>query len=845
MSVAEERRAAAAARGRVPSRGGVPSGVRPGAGSSNPRRPSRGGTSGGSWSGSAGGRRDDPRDTANLGDLRLGLAAFLLLATGGLGFGRVLDALDWWFVTNLVIAIVLATAILLRRTRLPAVFVWLGAGVAWLLTITLFFASETAIIGIVPTPTTLGAFERLRDAGFQTFHDGSAPLDTDAGVVFVMAAGGGLVALAVAWLVLGRHAPVLAAVLVFAVYAGPTVAVSFPLDPWVFAFVALSFLWLLREDVRRRELLRALASARAAGDGRGAGPSAMTGAGRFGGLGPAVLVSAVAVVVALLTPAALPDLAVRDVTAGARGSGPFVNGINPLISLGQSLRRPANTTALEYTTTADDAPYLKVTDLSDFTGTVWGPDNSGYNDGNTLDAFPAPAGLSEAIPVETYETTVTVDSLSSPRLPLPYPTQKVDGLRGDWRFEAAGLTAMAERGSTRGQTYTATSTAILPTAQQMRDVPPVADPASAAPYLELPDDLPQIIRDTAADVTATASTDYDRAIALQRYFRSTFEYSESAPVEEGFDGSGAEVIATFLERKAGYCIHFSSAMAVMSRVLGIPARIAIGYLPGTTIDNTPANRDTYIVTSDQLHAWPELYFEGVGWVPFEPTASRGVVTQFSDASTATPGSGSVSPDSRPAPTAASTPTPTADALGGPTSTQSGGAFTAALVPLAILLGVLVLLATPSIGRGLRRSAGRRRALAEGTSAGWAWAEFLDTARDLGFPVTSAESPRGFASRLRGQFRIESPSVDRLVAAVERESYAPSATERRDTEGDPRIDSSAGGAASAGSVDAALAEAKAALRSASQPLERVLAAVLPRSLVLRRDQRVDWRPPAAS
>lgn len=825
MSVAEGRRAAGTANGRRPTAGPA---------SRDRARPTGAGTSGGSWSGVDSGRPEDPRASATTGDLRLALAAFALLVTGGLGFGRVLDTLDWWVVANVVIAIVLASAVLLRRTRLPAVIVWIGSAITWLLTITIGFASGTAILGIVPTPTTLATFERLRDAGFQTFHDGSAPLDTDAGVVFVMAAGGGLVALAVAWLVLGRHAPVLAGVLVFAVYAGPTVAVSFPLDPWVFAAVALAFLWLLREDVRRRERLREAASARAAGSTRRTGSTAL--AGRFGSVGPAVLVGAVAVVVALLTPAALPDLAVRDVTAGARGNGPFANGINPLISLGQSLRRPANTTALEYTTTADDAPYLKVTDLSDFTGNVWGPDNSGYNDGNSLDAFPAPAGLSEAIPVETFETTVTVDSLSSPWLPLPYPTQKVDGLRGDWRFEAAGLTAMAERGSTRGQTYTATSTAILPTAQQMRDVPPVADPASAAPYLELPDELPQIIRDTAADVTATASTDYDRAIALQRYFRSSFEYSESAPVEEGFDGSGAEVIATFLERKAGYCIHFSSAMAVMSRVLGIPARIAIGYLPGTTIDNTPSNRGTYIVTSDQLHAWPELYFEGVGWVPFEPTASRGVVTQFTDTSAATPGSGSVSPDSRPAPTAASTPTPTAGALGGSTATQTGGGLPAMLVPLAILLGVLVLLAAPSIARGIRRAAGRRRAHAAGTSAGWAWTEFVDSARDLGFPVTTSESPRGFAARLRGQFQVDSPAIERLVTAVERESYARAATDRA-SGGEPP--------ASADAVEAALGEAKTALRAVSPPIERVLSVVFPRSLVSHRDQRVDWRPPAAS
>ena len=74
---------------------------------------------------------------------------------------------------------------------------------------------------------------------------------------------------------------------------------------------------------------------------------------------------------------------------------------------------------------------------------------------------------------------------------------------------------------------------------------------------------------------------YDRALALQRYFRSgEFEYSETAPVADDYDGNGLSVIAEFLQRKAGYCVHFSSAMAVMARTLGHPVAHRRGLCAG-------------------------------------------------------------------------------------------------------------------------------------------------------------------------------------------------------------------------------------------------------------------------
>ncbi len=110
---------------------------------------------------------------------------------------------------------------------------------------------------------------------------------------------------------------------------------------------------------------------------------------------------------------------------------------------------------------------------------------------------------------------------------------------------------------------------------------------------------------------AGAESRYDQALALQQWFRNggRFTYSLDAP-----DTSDRDAVEAFLEDRRGYCVQFASTMALMARALGIPARVAIGFLPGEQVQ---PNR--WQIRANDAHAWPELYFEGVGWVRFEPT----------------------------------------------------------------------------------------------------------------------------------------------------------------------------------------------------------------------------------
>jgi transglutaminase-like putative cysteine protease len=131
-------------------------------------------------------------------------------------------------------------------------------------------------------------------------------------------------------------------------------------------------------------------------------------------------------------------------------------------------------------------------------------------------------------------------------------------------------------------------------------------------YLSLPDAIPQRVLSLARDLTATEPTPYERARAIEAYLR-TFPYNldVSAPPY------GQDTVDYFLfDLQEGYCDYFSSAMVVLARAAGLPARLVIGYATGE-YDPESAR---YIVTADQAHAWTEVYFPSYGWVEFEPTS---------------------------------------------------------------------------------------------------------------------------------------------------------------------------------------------------------------------------------
>ncbi|WOF24050.1 DUF3488 and transglutaminase-like domain-containing protein [Microbacterium betulae] len=718
------------------------------------------------------------------GDPLLALWTGVAVIASALPLARVIVP-AWLPSALLVVAVVLAAGSLVRRSARPG---WAVAAeiAAWALCVALLLPPTVPRLVVLPVRDTFPALEALFAGASEEIMDGVAPVAPSAGLSWVLAAAFGVFAIAMAHVILTARLPLLASVGLIAVSLVPSLVVPQRVDAVFFVPSAVSILLLLHADARAR------------GPRRDARHTASVSA-------VAAIVGAVTVVAALVVPPLLPEPVARP----GSGFGPTTT-IDADLDLGASLRQPAETEVLRITTDAGSAPYLRVATLSSFDGDVWEPDTG------RLSAVGALPGVEEGTaPSVESSALVEITQLRGEYLPVPYAATELEGVDESWSMLVANRTVVSSSSTSLGAEYTVGWQHAAPTREQARAAS--ADGASVPEQtLELPE-LPDVIPELAAELTSGAENPYDELRALQSWFRGgEFAYSLDAPVEEGFDGSGVDAIAEFLDVRAGYCVHFASSFAVMARTLGIPSRVVVGYLPGTSTGETDDDgRVTYSVTSRQLHAWPEAYLEGIGWVPFEPTASLGVATNFLPQTLGA----SESPEEEPeSPDAAPSPTPTTGETvpveDQPPASESDADASDASRSRGIAIGALVaalVLALPLAVRRLRRA---RRVRARGTAlAEAAWLELVDTAIDAGAEVSASESPRTLGARLVADRGAPAADVALLVGAVERAAFA------RDAEALPRR-----------AAEAALRRIRHALLPSTAV--RIRAAVLPRSLVVR-------------
>lgn len=735
----------------------------------------------------------------------LSIGLFVALAAAMLPAFSVIAPGSWVAGAAGLSAAVLAAGLGVRLARLPALAASLVEVVVWVVLLTAMFGRPTALLGLIPTPATVASVPGLLDAAAEEIRVGVAPVSAATGLSFLLVAAFGALAIVLDHVVLTARMPLLAGVGLVAVSLIPTIAIPSDVDVWSFVVLAAALLFLLRIDTRAR--VQADPVARRPRTPRRVGASAT-----------ALGVAAVAVIVAVVATPLLPQPGLRFASGGTGGVG---TTINPNLELGNDLRQPRDVDVLSVRTTAPSAPYLRAVTLSSFDGSVWQPDSSDTvpvrDDAPVFD----PLVVDGEIAVADWTTDIDVDQLDSPWLPVPYPASTVTGLQGDWLGMPQNRTVVSRSGSTRDQVYEVQSTVARPTLEQIR-ARPVGGGNLGDAVRTLPANVPAIIGDTAREVTAGTQNPYDALIALQTWFRSSeFRYSLDAPVDSGFDGAGLDAVADFLQVRAGYCVHYASAFAVMARTLDMPSRIVVGYLPGSATGTPSDGRTTFVVSSSQLHAWPEVYFEGIGWVPFEPTNSLGVPTNFASSSPngasnapATPQQDAATPGAQPS-TAPSqdgrVDVGDQDGVG----TGAGAGRGAAWVPAA-LAGLLVVLlaATPAVVRLVVRR--RRLHAARAGDAVAAWTALREDAVDLGIPSPAAESPRAFAARLIADHGADADALDLLRASLEQVSYAGDA-----------IDPSAG----AGLADA-VDRTRVTLAAAASRPRRLGARLAPRSLLVR-------------
>ncbi|MET0296303.1 MAG: DUF3488 and transglutaminase-like domain-containing protein [Microbacterium sp.] len=733
---------------------------------------------------------------AKRGDLLVTSALLGALVAALLPVLPMVQAGPWVLGAVALAVLLLGAGYAARRRGLPAVAVTLVEAVLWIVFMTVVFLRESALLWVVPTLDTIPLVPRVIQAAFDEITVGAAPLEATPALGFLIVGSFGLLAIIVDHVVLTARMPLLASIGIIAVSLIPAIAVPSGTDVMAFVLLAAAVLFLLRAETRSREPADARAAERSAGV-----PATAVG------------IAAIAVIVTLVAAPVLPDPQVR-----AGGGGVGGPGIDASLQLGDDLRRPDEIEVMRVRSTASDIPYLRATTLTRFDGDVWLPDRV-----RTVplesEAGLGALGIADDIRMTDTRTTVEIVNLASVWAPIPFPAVEVTGLEGEWAGVPYNRTVVSQDGSTQGQSYEVVASVPRPTLEQIRgseaNSENVFDEAKA-----IPEDLPVVVGELAAEVTASTSNDYDALVALQRWFRSgEFSYSLSAPVEDGFDGTGVEAVASFLEERSGYCIHFASAFALMARTLDMPSRIVVGYLPGVATQDRIEEQTVYSVPSSLLHAWPEVYFEGIGWIGFEPTNGLGTPTAFvPEASAPRDPTDPREPSARPSTSAAPTATADPDELRDADGDTPSGSVTSRVNPLpgvSAVLGILLLLSIPGIVREVRRR--QLLAAARSGDSAAAWLTVQDAAIDVGVAVPPSESPRAFAARIVAEHGAPPDATETLVKAIERASYAPA-----------RV---AGYWHGDEVTDAAVA-VRAALLAAVTPARRVLAVVAPRSLIVR-------------
>jgi transglutaminase-like putative cysteine protease len=732
--------------------------------------------------------------------LRLTIVAGVAVLLSSVGLYPLYESGGWFWTGFGSVLAVLAAGLLTRRYRLFAALCPLVALLALFLYLTVLFTAEQAFLGVVPTLSSTARLGRLLSEGWHDANAYAAPVPMLPAIDMLTGAGIGLVAVLVDFLAIRLRRAALAGLPLLAVYSVPA-AVRQESVSWVaFLLGAAGYLTLLVVDAReqlagwgRPVFTRHWRPSPADEDRPDSTPLAA--GGRRIGL--------TAMAIAIVLPFAVPGIEPHglfgiggDSGSGSRQGGGSITGLNaldPLVSVRRQLVRGEDAEVLTYRTTDGIAPdYLRMYSLDRFDGETWtmGPlraDSDARVSGKDLPIDPAMAG----VPARTVTTEISIDSgvHGLDVLPTPYPPTRVD-IKGDWRVYEPSLTVFSTHDSAGGRSYKVTSLRAEPTYQELlTDAPPPA-PISAR-YLALPDWLGDEFPKLASDITEGATTPYERAVKLQDWFTQpgNFTYSLDAPPPHQ-DGALRDFL---FGSKTGYCEQFASSMALLARILGIPARVGMGYTAGTQQPD-----GSWTVRTKDAHAWPELYFSGVGWLRFEPTpggdGGQGSATAppytTPQLLPGAPGSGTASrlpsggsppnPEStdgaRPIPRHR-TDTPADERAPGVVTEQHRSHLPVGRLVAGLVLVLLLL--TPMALRRLTRLRRWSRAKSDAAIAHAAWNELRADATDHGLRWPVSETPRSTARRLASDLRLEpdgtaAEALERLSRAEERARYAPEA-----------------------------------------------------------------------
>jgi transglutaminase-like putative cysteine protease len=719
----------------------------------------------------------DELPRAVLGRAGTATAAAVAVLLGALALDPVFAARSWLPPVVLVVATVALGGIALRAgvarladrrgdrprprllTGLGRALVAVGQLALVLIVLTRVFTPEHLWAGLVPTPGSVADLAALFADGVAEIREQATPALPLTGLVALTTLFVALVALAVDLLAVPARQPTLGGLGLLVVYCVPVSTVTGSVALISFAAPACGFAVLLWADQRGR-----LVDTARGGSGSPLGTGTL----------PALRTGALALVAGVVLPLFLPTLAEGSLAGGIGGSGTgngLGSSLDPVAEMQGQLNRPEPMDLLRLDASVDDPGYLRAVALDEYTDAGWHMTNLDGQQSIADDGPLAPLPRRESS--RQVRAQVTVLGHDDQFLPVAYSPLRVEVLGSaaqDWRFDQAGSTIFGRDVTTAGLSYQFSAAQPEPSIDDLEASPELPSTDGMRRYTELPR-LDPGVTELAAQLTAGARTPYDRVRAVLDHFTDPvngFVYSLStAPGTTGDD------LADFLRLKRGYCEQYAGAMAVLVRAAGVPARVVLGYTPGQQQPD-----GTRVVTTDDAHAWVEVWFSGLGWIPFDPTpiaVNRAVELPWAprvDTST--------DPVAEPTVPGAELPVPT-----GPTAQlgeeapfvpvdQQALQDGTPLLPWLTGAGVALVLTLGLVPPALRRRS-RRRRLDDG-SPGALWEELLATTTDLGIAVPDTATTRQLARQLAEQLSGAEPAavaaVRTLALVQERAVYGP-------------------------------------------------------------------------
>lgn len=628
----------------------------------------------------------------------------------------------------------------------------------------------------LPTWASLGHAGQLLAEALDAVRTSAAPVPLEPGISFAIVLLVGVTAVVVDYLAVTRRAPAVAGLPLLAAYLISASNSSGGLPLRYFLIAGGAFLALLGED-GLSALRRWAGLDEPSLLFRGADSTS-----EFGRTGRVMGVVALALAVAV--PAMLPQ---RGPTFLAEGLGRAVSGghgvsLNSTLDLNRSLSDQSLDPVLRYTTTAMALEPLRVEVLDRYADGEWTAIPTPIVD--TGGVMPTPEGVPAGTPRAM--TRILENRIQAPQLAMPSRPVALSLSPEEWHIDRHG-TYWANRQVER---YDVTTLQFAPKVEDFPTklaVPP--DPRA----LEVDETVRGRVARLDDEIVPDGATPLETAWAIQGYLRGEdFKYSlELAPPVRDPSGAPADdALSQFLLTRRGYCIQFATAMIMMSRARGIPARMVIGYLPGSF------KNGAYTIVAADAHAWPELWFSGLGWVRFEPTPAvrSGGAPGWSAAPVALPTPGVPSQRGATArPVTPQRPDVAEGPVAGQETTTAADRVIAWLgahwVPFALGLVLLAGVAALPAGSWLSARRARRGARLDADRVEAQWQRLIDDLSDLGVPPDVGATPRQAGERVSSRAALGPADADamaRVVTTLERARYAAPDNSPLDMSADVRL-----------------------------------------------------------